>query len=79
MRQAEAAMENNYNTALMIYSSVPPLYKNSARVRNGFQDIMRSRSLLHGLVIQTDGIFRVDDHNIIFMADPPEFFVLLEQ
>ena len=43
LRQAEAAMENNYNTAFMLYSSVPALYENSPRINAAFREIMKHR------------------------------------
>ena len=43
LRSLEIEMENNYSTALMLYSSVPPAYENNSNVENGFRKVMKNR------------------------------------
>lgn len=43
LRSLEIDMENNYSTALMLYSSVPPAYENNKTVEEGFREVMKNR------------------------------------
>ena len=43
LHDQEIEMENNYSTALMLYSSVPPSYGNNSSVENGFRQVMKNR------------------------------------
>ncbi|OGV45590.1 MAG: hypothetical protein A2017_12315 [Lentisphaerae bacterium GWF2_44_16] len=43
LQKTNALIENNYNTALMLYSSIPAIYENERKVVDAYREIMSNR------------------------------------